>query len=147
VRPRNRRNFYKPTWPDGRACKSYKPVVPGILCRARLRRLVGATSRTFNVGTRSFARGALFVGGLHNIGEDTVSFFDLDLLPRSHRKAFEAARESLDRACGANARERCRWFFSAPRCARAHPSGPAWPSEKTRDVPQSHRGGTEKTRM
>lgn len=55
-----------------------------------------------------------FLGGLHNTATDEITFFDLDLLPRTHRPDFEAAREALDRACELNAQERCRRFYSAP---------------------------------
>ena len=56
----------------------------------------------------------IFIGGLHNTGNDTISFFDLDLIPRSQRPAFEAAKATLDQACERNAHERCRRFYSAP---------------------------------
>lgn len=56
----------------------------------------------------------VFVGGLHNTCSDTLTFYDLDLLPRSHLADFEAARESLDETCQRNAHERCRRFHSAP---------------------------------
>jgi uncharacterized protein YbcC (UPF0753/DUF2309 family) len=59
-------------------------------------------------------RETVFVGGLHNTAEDTISFYDLDLLPRTHVKDFEAARTALARACDRNAHERCRRFNSAP---------------------------------
>lgn len=55
-----------------------------------------------------------FLGGLHNTCSDTVSFLDLDLLPKSHFKDFEAARETLEEVCERNAHERCRRFESAP---------------------------------
>ena len=56
----------------------------------------------------------VFLAGLHNTSADTVEFYDLDLLPRTHRADYEAARSSLNSACGKNARERCRRFESAP---------------------------------
>ncbi len=34
----------------------------------------------------------VFVGGKHNTSSEAVTFFDLDLLPESHRQEFEAAR-------------------------------------------------------
>lgn len=55
-----------------------------------------------------------FLGGLHNTGDDTTTFYDLDLLPRAHRPMFEAAKDTLDQACERNAHERCRRFYSAP---------------------------------
>ena len=56
----------------------------------------------------------VFLGGLHNTCADTLKFYDLDLLPKSHHSDFEAARDSLDIACQRNAHERCRRFQSAP---------------------------------
>jgi len=55
-----------------------------------------------------------FLGGLHNTCDDSVTFFDLDLLPRSHHADFERAQSILDEACERNAHERCRRFHSAP---------------------------------
>ena len=55
----------------------------------------------------------MFLGGLHNTCEDSLTFFDLDLLPKSHRADFEAARKTLEEACERNAHERCRRFQSA----------------------------------
>jgi uncharacterized protein YbcC (UPF0753/DUF2309 family) len=54
-----------------------------------------------------------FVGGLHNTGNDSLRFFDLDQLPKSHLADFKAARLILDEVCGRNAHERCRRFQSA----------------------------------
>lgn len=56
----------------------------------------------------------VFVGGLHNTCSDTLTFFDLDVLPKSHQADLEAARVSLDETCQRNAHERCRRFQSAP---------------------------------
>lgn len=56
----------------------------------------------------------LFLGGQHNTCSDTISFFDLDLLNKSHVADFEAARDILEEACRRNAHERCRRFDSAP---------------------------------
>ncbi|HET6424993.1 MAG TPA: DUF2309 domain-containing protein [Planctomycetaceae bacterium] len=56
----------------------------------------------------------VFVGGMHNTATDTMTYYDLDLLPRSHFADFEFAREQLDAACQLNAQERCRRFYSAP---------------------------------
>ncbi len=55
-----------------------------------------------------------FLGGLHNTGDDSVSFLDLDLLPPSHLQDFKAAKDALAEACRRNAHERCRRFDSAP---------------------------------
>lgn len=55
-----------------------------------------------------------FVGGFHNTCDDSVSFFDLDRLPDSHRAELEAAWKDIDQTCDRNAHERCRRFMSAP---------------------------------
>lgn len=56
----------------------------------------------------------VFVGGLHNTCEDSVTFFDLDQLPKSHIDDIALARRAFDKACRRNAQERCRRFYSAP---------------------------------
>lgn len=55
-----------------------------------------------------------FLGGLHNTCNDSLTFLDLDLIPRSHIRDFEAAKVILAKACERNAHERCRRFESAP---------------------------------
>ncbi|MBS0204747.1 MAG: DUF2309 domain-containing protein [Planctomycetes bacterium] len=55
----------------------------------------------------------IFVGGLHNTCDDTVTLFDLDQLPKSHFEDVAAARRAFDVACRRNAHERCRRFYSA----------------------------------
>jgi uncharacterized protein YbcC (UPF0753/DUF2309 family) len=69
-----------------------------------------------------------FVGALHNTCNDTFTYYDLDLLPQSHRDAFEAARLTMDKAAKLNAQERCRRFDSAalnlsPEAAHRHVDG------------------------
>lgn len=59
-------------------------------------------------------RDTYFMGGLHNTCNDTLTFFDLDQLPKTHQAAFEAARNTLLETCRRNAHERCRRFQSAP---------------------------------
>jgi uncharacterized protein YbcC (UPF0753/DUF2309 family) len=56
----------------------------------------------------------VFVGGYHNTCNDSVTYFDLDRIPSSHRHEFEAARADVEAACDRNAHERCRRFMSAP---------------------------------
>jgi len=56
----------------------------------------------------------VFVGGLHNTAVDSVTFLDLDLLPKSHFQDVAAAQKTLDEVCERNAHERCRRFDSAP---------------------------------
>ena len=55
-----------------------------------------------------------FVGGWHNTCNDSITFFDLDRLPKSHRHDFDRVRQDLDETCDRNAHERCRRFVSAP---------------------------------
>jgi uncharacterized protein YbcC (UPF0753/DUF2309 family) len=55
-----------------------------------------------------------FVGGMHNTSNETLPFYDLDLLPESHRPEFEAVRRICEDACDRNAHERARRFESAP---------------------------------
>ncbi len=56
----------------------------------------------------------IFIGGFHNTAVESVTFYDLDFLPRSHVKDFEAARDVFEKAADRNAHERCRRFDSAP---------------------------------
>ncbi len=55
-----------------------------------------------------------FVGGFHNTCNDRVDYFDLDLLPHTHRGLFREMEESIHRARQLNALERVRRFRSAP---------------------------------
>ena len=56
----------------------------------------------------------VFVGGMHNTSTETISFYDVDLVPESHRAEFEAIRETMELACDRDAHERSRRFYSAP---------------------------------
>ncbi len=72
----------------------------------------------------------VFVGGMHNTSSEAVTFYDLDLLPDSHRAEFEEARALVERAADRDAHERCRRFGSAPltlsfEAARQHVEGRA----------------------
>lgn len=72
----------------------------------------------------------VFVGGMHNTSSEAVTFYDLDLLPETHRQEFEAIRELIEQACDRDAHERCRRFESAPltlsfKEARRHVEGRA----------------------
>ena len=58
--------------------------------------------------------GTHFLGGLHNTCNDTLTFYDCDRLPESHRAEFEFAKSKLEETCERNAHERCRRFQSAP---------------------------------
>jgi uncharacterized protein YbcC (UPF0753/DUF2309 family) len=72
----------------------------------------------------------VFVGGMHNTSSETVTFYDTDLVPASHRQEFEAVQALVERACGRDAHERSRRFDSAPLTlsfaeARQHVEGRA----------------------
>jgi uncharacterized protein YbcC (UPF0753/DUF2309 family) len=55
----------------------------------------------------------LFVGGMHNTSSETVTFYDLDLVPPSRQGEFEAVRAIVELAADRDAHERCRRFWSA----------------------------------
>ncbi|MFO0917455.1 MAG: putative inorganic carbon transporter subunit DabA [Planctomycetaceae bacterium] len=57
--------------------------------------------------------GTRFVGAVHNTCIDSVTMFDLDLLPESHAELLQQLRLALDEACRRNAHERARRFLSA----------------------------------
>jgi uncharacterized protein YbcC (UPF0753/DUF2309 family) len=72
----------------------------------------------------------VFVGGMHNTSSEALTFYDLDLLPETHREEFESVRVLMERACDHDAHERCRRFLSAPltlsfAAARQHVEGRA----------------------
>ncbi len=54
-----------------------------------------------------------FVGGFHNTCNDSVTLYDIDRVPQSHREEFAAIRKTIDETCDRNAHERCRRFQSA----------------------------------
>jgi uncharacterized protein YbcC (UPF0753/DUF2309 family) len=71
-----------------------------------------------------------FVGGMHNTSNESITFYDADLGPISHRAKFEAVRADVERAGDRDAHERCRRFYSAPltstiAAARQHVEGRA----------------------
>lgn len=55
----------------------------------------------------------MFIGGLHNTTNDTVEFYDVDLLPETHHEHFSNAQRLINQACGKNALERCHRFLLA----------------------------------
>jgi uncharacterized protein YbcC (UPF0753/DUF2309 family) len=70
----------------------------------------------------------VFVGGIHNTCNDSLTLWDVDKVPQTHRADLEAARRDLEMACDRDAHERCRRFESAPlsltfRAARQHVEG------------------------
>jgi uncharacterized protein YbcC (UPF0753/DUF2309 family) len=82
-------------------------VMASILNKSRVRRILEERGISIPDTTR-------FLGGLHNTTNDSISFFDLDLLPINSVEEFRTAREKLEQACERNAHERCRRFYSAP---------------------------------
>jgi uncharacterized protein YbcC (UPF0753/DUF2309 family) len=56
----------------------------------------------------------VFAGAYHNTCDDSVTYYDLDLLPLTHGPLFDAAKQAIDEARRRNAHERCRRFESAP---------------------------------
>jgi uncharacterized protein YbcC (UPF0753/DUF2309 family) len=72
----------------------------------------------------------IFVGGMHNTSNESITFYDTDLVPESHQEEFEAVHAEFERACDRDAHERCRRFHSAPltsslAAARQHVEGRA----------------------
>ncbi len=55
-----------------------------------------------------------FVGAYHNTCNDAVDYYDLDLLPRTHRRLFRKIENDVDLARAANSHERARRFHSVP---------------------------------
>lgn len=55
-----------------------------------------------------------FVGAFHNTCNDGVEYYDLDLLPRTHRSLFRRIEVSVNETRARNAHERSRRFESAP---------------------------------
>ncbi|MCA9138305.1 MAG: DUF2309 domain-containing protein [Planctomycetales bacterium] len=55
-----------------------------------------------------------FVGAFHNTCNDGVDYYDLDLLPRTHRALFRRIEVSVNETRARNAHERARRFESAP---------------------------------
>jgi uncharacterized protein YbcC (UPF0753/DUF2309 family) len=54
-----------------------------------------------------------FVGGYHNTCDDSMTWYDLDRVPITHRIRFERAQAAVDEARKRSAHERCRRFESA----------------------------------
>ncbi|MGW5052607.1 putative inorganic carbon transporter subunit DabA [Actinokineospora sp. NPDC004072] len=59
--------------------------------------------------------GTWFVGAYHNTADDTVVYYDTDLVPPERAADLDRARAALSAACAADAHERCRRFESAPQ--------------------------------
>ncbi|MCA9190006.1 MAG: DUF2309 family protein, partial [Planctomycetales bacterium] len=57
---------------------------------------------------------SVFVGAYHNTCDDSVTFFDLERVPVSHRQQFQHICDLIDEARRRDGHERCRRFESAP---------------------------------
>jgi uncharacterized protein YbcC (UPF0753/DUF2309 family) len=55
-----------------------------------------------------------FVGAQRNTCDNTVTFFDEDLIPATHHAVFERASEAIDATRRREAHERCRRFDAVP---------------------------------
>lgn len=55
-----------------------------------------------------------FVGAYHNTCDDSMEYFDLDLVPESHAGRLASVRDAMDKACMMDAHERCRRFHNVP---------------------------------
>ncbi len=55
-----------------------------------------------------------FVGGYHNTCDDSMAYYDEDLVPQARRAELAAAKAALAEACRRDAQERCRRFEDAP---------------------------------
>jgi uncharacterized protein YbcC (UPF0753/DUF2309 family) len=78
-----------------------------------------------------------FVGGCHNTCDDSVTLFDTDRIPDSHRDEFAAGHSDFEATLERNAHERCRRFMSAPltlsfSAARQHVEGRSGDLSQTR---------------
>ena len=90
---------------------------------ARVRRLLASEGLPIGAGT-------WFVGAQRNTCDNTVLFFDDDLVPAARQPAFEQAREAVETARRREAHERCRRFdgvplWYPPLAALAHVQGRA----------------------
>ena len=55
-----------------------------------------------------------FVAAYHNTCDDSMTYYDLDLVPDSHRQDLVEFKELLHRGCVLDAHERCRRFENVP---------------------------------
>ena len=73
----------------------------------RVRRLLAADGLVIPEDTR-------FLGGMLDTCSDTVTWFDVERLPESHRADVQRVQAACVVVCEANAHERCRRFETAP---------------------------------
>jgi hypothetical protein len=57
--------------------------------------------------------GTVFLGVYHNTCDDSVTYYDLEQLPLTHKAAWEETQHAIEQARARNAHERCRRFESA----------------------------------
>ncbi len=55
-----------------------------------------------------------FLGAYHNTCDDTMTYYDEDLIEETHRGDLIVAKSAMSEACARDAHERCRRFESAP---------------------------------
>lgn len=56
-----------------------------------------------------------FIGASHDTCNDSIEYYDLDLLPKELQTDFRFVRLTLNKSCNHNAHERCRRFESVPK--------------------------------
>jgi uncharacterized protein len=66
-------------------------------------------SRNLNI-----PHGTTFVGAYHDTCNDSMEYYDIDLLNKNLRKKLSYAKRKLSKACNRSAQERCRRFDSVP---------------------------------
>ncbi len=108
--------------PNGRA-------LAAMLNDLRVRQILALRGISIPVST-------IFLGGLHNTCDDSVSFLDLDLLPATHFDDFDAVHHVLEEACDRNSHERCRRFDSAP-LDLSFPAAHRHVQERSQDLAQA----------
>jgi len=79
--------------------------------RAEVRELL--TARGLALSAESW-----FIGAYHNTCDDSMTYYDQDLVPDDLAGEFEHARRSMGVACEFDAHERCRRFDTAPSTLR-----------------------------
>lgn len=73
-----------------------------------------AVRRRLEAGGAPIPEESWFVGAYHNTCDDRVDWYDLDLVPETHRDELERCQAQFDHARRLDAHERCRRFESAP---------------------------------
>ncbi|MCW8887437.1 MAG: DUF2309 domain-containing protein, partial [Gammaproteobacteria bacterium] len=63
-----------------------------------------------------------FIGGEHNTCDESITWYDADKIPESHRGDYQQLSADLDQATKLHAQERCRRFASAPVDPKLQPA-------------------------